>query len=191
MAQRSGVDVHGLLVTHTEVSEQRRSRGIGIGATANLDLGPWRLELGAQRAPLNSGADTTASFTLTTIDARLGWALRPWLIVEAGGGRRNADPIEVAEDYGFASVGLRFETSLASISRMWVRGGVLPIVRFSGGGDAGTAVEIGFGVSVGSPAGKLSGRVEYDMQRVGRTVAGLNAPILLEMARVGLVVHPF
>jgi hypothetical protein len=190
-AQAPDIGVHALLTTHTEVSEQRRARGVGAGATAEFALGHMRVAAGIERAWLDTGADTLGTFDLTTVDVRVGWALTPWLIVESGGGRRSAAPVELAEDYGFIRTGLRFETPLAAISTMWVRGGLLPAVRFNGGGQTGVAVEVGFGLTVGSPTSRLGGRIEYDMQRVGRTVTGLDAPVLLETARVGVVVRPF
>lgn len=190
-AQAPDVGLHAMLVTHTEVSEQRRARGVGIGATTDLVFGHLRVAGGIDRAWLDTGADTLATFNLTTFDLRVGWAIKPWLTVETGGGRRKAAPVELAEDYGFVRTGLRFETPLAAISTMWVRGGLLPVVRFNGGGQTGVAVEVGFGLTVGSPTSWLRGRIEYDMQRVGRTVTGLDAPVLLETARAGLIVHGF
>jgi len=190
-AQAPEIGVHALLTTHTEVSEQQRAHGVGMGATADLDVGHMRIAAEIERAWMDTGADTVATFDLTTIDVRVGCAIKPWLIVESGGGRRTAAPVELVEDYGFIRTGLRFETPLAAISTMWVRGGLLPIVRFNGGGQMGAAVEVGFGLSVGSPTSWLAGRIEYDMQRVGRTVTGLDAPVLLETTRVGVVLRPF
>jgi len=57
--------------------------------------------------------------------------------------------------------------------------------------QTGVAVEVGFGLNVGSPTSRLGGRIAYDMQRVGRTATGLDAPVLLETARVGVIVRPF
>jgi hypothetical protein len=178
--------VHAVLVTHTEVSEHRRARGVGEGAAASVRSGRLTLAASLLHASLTARTPAQAKFTATQWDVEIDYALRPWLAVVAGTGRRQTTPSVLAEDVGWLRAGLRFETPLTSIARMWVSGTVLPVSRFDGGGSAGTSVAVGFGLMVALPGEGLSGLVQYDFQRIGRTVGGLQAPVMFETARIGV-----
>jgi hypothetical protein len=179
------VGVHAVLVTHTEVSLHRRARGLGEGAAASLQSGRFTLSGNVLQASVSARTPSPAKFTVTQWDLRVDYAIRPWLAVEAGTGRRQTAPSTLAEDVGWLRAGLRFETPLTSIARMWVSGALLPVTRFDGGGTGGTALDVGFGLTVALRGQGLSGLVRYDFQRIGRTVGGLQAPVMLETARIG------
>jgi len=185
------VGVHLALSTHTEVSDARRSRGFGFGASALVRRDRFSVESHLVRVPVSADVPTPASFDVSGYDILVGYAVKPWLAIEGGGGRRNASPTIQAENVGWVQAGLRFETPLASIARMWVRGAVLPVTRFSTGGKSGAAFAVGFGVAVGPADSRFGGRIEYDFHRLGRTVTGLKAPVLLETARIGVTARLF
>ena len=64
--------------------------------------------------------------------------------------------------------------------------------RFSGGGEAGLSVELGFGAAVGTPNGRVRVRADYEFQRIDRKVfpadVEYKVPVQTQVGRLGLEV---
>jgi len=68
-------------------------------------------------------------------------------------------------------------------------GAYLAAPKFSGGGSAGLAFEIGLGIGVGPQGGRLRFTTDYDFQRIDREVNGAATPIQSLVTRAGAVVR--
>ena len=102
-----------------------------------------------------------------------------------GAGRRLIRPRFAAQDVGVARAGILSEIPLSALGSVWGRGAYLLAPKFSGGGTAGLAVELGFGAGLGTRNGRFRFRVEYEFQRIDRSVNDVAVPIQTSLARIG------
>jgi hypothetical protein len=123
---------------------------------------------------------------MQVIEAVATYHWRPLLAFQTGVSRRFFSPDFVAQDVGFVRVGVLSETRLTRLATIKAAVAYLPFARFSGGGDARFAAELGLGIAVGRQAGRLAALLEYGYQRIDRRVASDLVPIAWSALRAGL-----
>jgi hypothetical protein len=189
-AQDVRVGLHGVYATNTELNERRGAGGAGIGGLLAGDVGRFGLELSGYMVSLSAEEPQSAlqDYKVRQGDARASVLVTPSVAIQFGAGRRSVDPELAAQDVGFLRVGLASENRLSNISNLRVRGAYLLAPRFSGGGNAGLAFEIGLGVGIGRQDGRVRFEMGYDFQRIDRQVNDVDVPIQSMVARVGAAV---
>ena len=185
------VGVTGALSTYNEVSPENEHSGWGGTATARYERSKWAVEGELSWRSLSSDSDDAQSLTL--MGGALFGRYDVWraLAVELGFDSRTFDPEFGAQDVGAATVGLRYETPLASLATLWVRGAAIPWSSFNGGGDAGLGMALGLGVRAGPAGARWRAVASYDFQRIDRSVDGVDVPIQYEGLRVGVEIAAF
>ncbi len=179
----------GAYGTYQEATTSREWRGAGYGGSAEVVGRKLRLEGAVTRFTMASVAGPLSglsSMHVLTWDARAGLGLGSSFWLEAGGGRLTADPKLAAQDMGFVRVGLLSESRFSRNADVWARAAYLPVTRYSGGGSARMAVELGFGIHLGLGSGRFHVRAAYQFQRMDRTVRGRDVPIQTTSARLGI-----
>jgi hypothetical protein len=184
-AQKVRVGIHGVSITHTEISKDRRVEGGGIGGLVSVRLGRFGLDLSGHVARLDSVGGGPKAFDELAGDVRVSYRVAQAFAFEVGAGRRIVDPTFAAEDVGLGRAGILSEIPLSSIGSVWGRGAYLLAPKFSGGGSAGLAVELGFGAGIGTRNGRFRFRAEYEFQRIDRTVNNTDVPIQVSTGKVG------
>ncbi len=185
-AQRVRIGVYGVGLSHTETTQDRRSNGAGLGGSLTVRLGRFGLDISGHGARLDSSGAESQSFDLVQGDVRASVRLATGVALEVGAGRRMVDPEVAAPDVGLGRVGLLSEIPVSSAGAFWGRAAYLVAPRFNGGGDAGLAFELGFGAGFGTRNGRVRGRVDYEFQRIDRTVNARDVPIQLSFVRLGI-----
>jgi len=185
-AQAVRVGVHAVALTYAEIRGSDRATGGGIGGQISLRRGRFGADLSGYSARLDSADGGGKAFSLLAGNARVHYRVAGALAIEAGVGRRSVDPDFAAQDVGFGRVGVLSEIALSRIGGVWGRGAYLIAPRFSGGGSAGLALELGIGAGIGTANGRFRARVEYEFQRIDRTVNGTAVPIQLSLAKLGV-----
>jgi len=185
-AQSLRLGVTSVTLTHTEVSEDLSSVGVGAGGHLGIRWRRFGLEASGFRAEMAPDREDLADFTLTQYDVRFSYWPVSVVAFEFGSGRRLIEPEFAAQDVSAARVGVLSEYPLARMSEIWVRGAYLIDPRFNGGGTAGLALELGLGVAVGTSNGRFRVRADAEFQRIDRTVNGVDVPIQVTIARFGL-----
>jgi len=186
-AQTVRFGLQGVGLTYSEIDQGRRAEGGGLGGTFSVRWRRFLLDasgMGARLDPKGDGGGT--SFDLLQGDVRLSYAFAPSFAVEIGGGRRAIDPEFATQDIGVVRLGVLSEIALNQLSTVWARGAYLVDSRFSGGGSADLAVELGMGVGVGTANGRFRGRVDFEFQRIDRKVAGADVPLQMAVGKLGL-----
>lgn len=178
--------VYGLAASNAEVDRVREARGFGLGADVGAGLGRWRLEVRGSTASLHADFAIQPDYAVNELAVLGSYRWRPALALQVGAARRFTSPDFAAQDVGLLKVGLLVETHLSSLARVRLSGAYLPVTRFSGGGGSNLAMELGFGLSLGPTAGRVTGVIEYEYQRLDREVNGSAVPIRYSVARVGL-----
>ena len=189
-AQDLDFTIYGLAATNAEVDHTRQARGFGAGINAGVDLGSFRAEVRGETASLHADFSVQPDYSVGDLSALVLYRWWPALALEIGAGRRLVSPDLVAQEVGVVRVGLLSGTRLSSFGRIQASAAYLPVTRWSGGGDAGLAFEIGFGVSVGPAKGRFAGIAEYFYQRIDREVNGEAVPIQFSAARIGITMRP-
>jgi len=175
-------------VSHDEIDERLEQSGFGFGASVGVTRGRWAVDVDAVRASLEPvpNAGPSASFRLTQLDLRASYKVVPAVAVLIGASRRWISPEFAAPDVGFVRLGLLTQTAVTRQARVWVRGAYAVAPHFNGGGSAGLALEIGLGTWIGTATGRYGLRVEYEFQRLDRSVNGSAVPIQTAVARAGV-----
>jgi hypothetical protein len=175
-------------VSHDEIDESLEQSGFGIGASIGVSRARWAVDLEAVRASLDPAADAgpSESFRLTQLDLRASYRVVPAVALLIGASRRWISPEFAAPDVGFVRLGLLTETAVTRQAKVWARGAYAVAPHFNGGGSAGLALEIGLGTWIGAASGRYGLRVEYDFQRLDRTVNGTSVPVQMTVAKAGL-----
>jgi hypothetical protein len=175
----------GVAATNDEVEDTRQARGLGFGVGARVELSQFRVEARYLHAALQADFSIQPDYDVDDIDLLATWLWRPYLAPQIGVARRFISPELAAQDVGVIRIGALSEVRLARIAGMWVRGAYLPLTRFSGGGSASVGLEVGLGVEVGDPAGKLQGFASFDYQRIDRNAAA-EAPLQYSVGQAGV-----
>ena len=186
-AQTLTVGVYGLMGTYNEVAAANRASGFGgaLGADVAVTKKIAIEALGSYASTTPTDDPTLPAYTVLEGQLHVRYTLAPVVAVELGYVRRRIDPEFAAQDIGAFSVGARVAQRVASAADIYVRGALIPISQFSGGGSAGLSYQVGFGVSVGPPSARWKVTAEYDFLRFGRTVESNDVPIQSETARLG------
>ena len=183
------IGIHSLGMTYTEVTEAAKSEGVGAGATLQFRWRRFGLEglvAKARMKPVNN--DELQEYDFTQFDVRFNYWIASIVALEIGGEWFSIDPEFAAQEMGAGRIGIVSQYPLAKISEIWARGAYLVNPRFSGGGEAGLAVEVGLGVAVGSSNGRFRVLAESNFQRIDRKVNGVEVPLQVTQARLGVVV---
>ncbi len=188
LAQTVSFGVHAVAVTHTEITEELESDGIGVGGKVSLRVGRFAIEAEGFTVSVEPEAAGGSSFDIVQGDVRARVLLVQPILLEVSAGGRSIDPEFAAQEVGFVGVGLRAESPLTALASAWVRGAYLASTDFSGGGEAGTAFEFGFGTAVGTANRRFQVTAESRFQRIDRKVSGVEVPIQLTVARFGIEV---
>jgi hypothetical protein len=144
--------------------------GIGFGAGV---AGRWRRLAGeiqyasVDYEPDDDGAGLQ-SFSATRIEGVLRYAVSGAVGIELGGMRREMDPEAAAQSMSAVRLGARLSQSLAPGARVTLRGAYLAAAKFSGGGSAPFAFEVGLGFMGELARSRLRFTADYDFQHVGR-----------------------
>ena len=184
-AQTVRIGIHGVGLTHTEITPERRAEGGGVGGLVSVRWRRFGLDLSGYVARMDSVDGGPKLFDLYQGDVRLSYRVATGLALEVGGGRRFIEPDFAAQDVGVTRAGILSEIRLSSLGSVWGRGAYLLAPKFSGGGSAGLAVELGFGAGLGTRNGRFRFRVEYEFQRIDRSVNDVAVPIQTSLAKVG------
>lgn len=175
-------------MNYQEISDDRTADGWGAAGSGQIRLGRFGLAATILYVPLSPTGGPSDDFDLLQLDLRASYAFTPFLSAEIGGGRRFIDPDFVAQEVGLIRVGLRSENRVTNLASFWLRGAYLFASRFTGGGSADLAFELGLGVGVGTPNGRFRVQSEYEFQRIDREVGGTDVPIQTGVASFGIVV---
>ena len=177
-------------VSFAEVGEALQYDGPVGNATIDFRFGKFMVQGEGYIARLVPDAETglTEDLDMRQADLRIAYFLSPALAIQIGASGRDATPESSTTDVGYGRTGLISENRLGSIARIWVRGAYLPSPKFSGGGSAEFAFEIGLGTWIGTSNGRFGARIEYDYQRIDRQVNDVDAGQQLMVARLSFEV---
>jgi hypothetical protein len=185
-AQDVSAALYGAAVSNGEVSRDRQAHGLGIGADVAVELGRTRLEARGLTTALEAPSSEQRDYAMHELEMVATYRWRPPLSFQIAVERRFLSPDFAAQEVGLVRLGVHSETALSSLGLIAGYASYLPVTRFSGGGDGGFAVELGFGMRVGPPDGRFSGLLEYSYQRIDRTVSSRSASIAYSVARLGV-----
>jgi hypothetical protein len=177
-------------VSFAEVGEGLQYHGAGGNALIDFRFGKFMIAGEGYIARLVPDAETglTEDVDMRQVDLRIAYFLSPALAIQIGASGREATPENSTTNVGYGRIGLISENRLGSIARIWVRGAYLPNPRFSGGGSAEFAFEIGLGTWIGTSNGRFGARIEYDYQRIDRQVNDIDAGQQMMVARLSFEV---
>lgn len=177
-------------VSFSEVSEARQYDGAGGSAMIDFRFGRFMVQGEGYVARLKPDPETglTENVDLRQIDVRIAYFINPALAIQIGGSGREVKPENSTTNVGYGRIGLISENRLGSIARIWVRGAYLPNPKFSGGGSADFAFEIGLGTWIGTSNGRFGARIEFDFQRIDRQVNDVDVPQQMMVGRLSFEV---
>jgi hypothetical protein len=177
---------------YREAASSLRYRGIGPGVVGALTFHRVTAEAAYVSIRMNptSGSLATESFRATLIDAWLRWDALDYLAFHVGLMKRSADSEFAAQSVGAVRIGARTRHLLGPGVGVWLRGDYLAGARFSGGGRAPVAMEIGLGLDV-RWSRHFRAAAQYSFQRLDRKThpaggAEVSVPIEQALARIGL-----
>jgi hypothetical protein len=185
-AQTWHAAVYGVAATNSEIARERQARGLGLGADVGVELGRVALDVRGLTTSLKADFSVQPDYAMNVLEGIVTYRWRAPLAFQVGIERRFLSPDFAAQEVGLLRGGLMSETRLSSLGVIRGYAAYLPLTRFSGGGDAGFGAELGLGLSVGRPGGRLAGLLEYTYQRINRSVSGDKVPIVSSVARVGV-----
>jgi hypothetical protein len=191
---------HGSIGPELGVGEYReaastfRYRGVGPGVSGSVVFRGFTAEAAFMSIRMNPTDDSQAaeSFRATSIDVWLRWDALDYLGFEMGLTKRSADSEFAAQSMGAMRIGARTHHLLGPGAAIWARGNYLAVARFSGGGRAPLAMELGLGVVI-RWSNHVRAAAQYSFQRLDRKThpaggAEVSVPIEQALARVGLAV---
>jgi hypothetical protein len=187
-AQEVRASAFGAAVTNAEVENTRQARGLGGGIGAQVAFTRFRAEVSYLHAALKADYSIQPDYNVDQVDLSLSWFWRPYLAAQIGAARRFTSPEFVAQEVGLFRLGILSQARLARIAGIWARGAYLPLSRFSGGGSTGLGLELGMGVEVGYPEGRVKGFAAFAYQRLDRN-AGAEAPLQFSVGQAGVRVR--
>ncbi len=187
-AQTVSLGVQGALGDYREVSSNLHYTGIGGGPSLAFHVGRFTAEGSVVWITYDPKDSPLASFTATQLDGWLGYEIGAGVTAEVGILRRNVSPELTAQEMGAARVGLRYSKVLGPGATVALRGNYLAGAKFTGGGSADMAFELGLLVSAGPQNGRFRVNGEYGFQRIDRKVGDNRVPIEQSLVRVGVAV---
>jgi hypothetical protein len=193
-AQQGSVGPEFGVGEYREATSSLRYRGVGPGVAGSVTFHRVTAEgaLASIRMNPTNGSEATESFRATLIDAWLRWDVLDYLGFEVGLTKRSADSEFAAQSVGAARIGARTRCLLGPGAAIWLRGNYLAGARFSGGGSAPIAMEIGLGLDI-QWSRHVRAAAQYSFQRLDRKTnpaggAAASVPIEQALARLGLAV---
>ena len=193
-AQQVNVGVQGVFGDYRELSSALSYNGGGLGGfvEANYHKFSGDFEIAKVQFNPSSGSAATEKFTSTQFDAHLRWFLASGVSLETGYTKRDISPDFTTQDFTAIRAGVRANYGLGPGVNLLLRGNYLAAAKFSGGGTAPFALELGLGLSVGKANNRYRFTADYEFQRIDRktTISGTDykVPIQQAMARVGAAI---
>jgi len=181
---RFGIGALGM--TYSESGAGLRWEGEGLNGTLWVRYKRLGLDATGYMAKLKPDSSDVSEMDMLEGDLRVSFSIVPAVAIEAGIGHRAFDPEFSAQDVGFWRLGVLSEMPLARIASIWARGAYLIAPKFDGGGEANLSVEVSLGVGVGTSNGRFRVRADYQFQRIDREVNGVELPIQLSRATIGV-----
>jgi hypothetical protein len=173
------------------VAADLQYQGAGVGVAAVLTRRRVSLEVAYASLtfdPTDEGA-AVESFHARQFDVRAYYYLTGPVSAEGGITVRRMDPDLAAQSAGAARLGARLSNEIGRGVRLGLRGAFLTGARFSGGGTAPLAIEIGLGVAGEFLRGRLRLAADYEFQYFNRKTddgAGeVSVPIQQALLRLG------
>ena len=193
-AQHLTIGPLGVMADYKEVDAGLRYSGWGYGGTATAQWRKFSAEVAVVRLSLDptTGSSAPAGFKATQLDAWIGYAVSPYASLEVGLARRSPSDAFEAQSLGAIRVGARSAYEIGPGAVVSLRANYLAAAKFSGGGHAPFALDLGLGLDL-----RLASRVHvlahYQFQRVDRKTnpggtGEISAPLQLSVARAGLAV---
>jgi hypothetical protein len=186
-AQRISFGVHGLFADYRELSSQLQYQGKGVGGIGVLNYHKFSADLSIAKINYTpgSGGSATETFSATQVDGHLRWYLASGVSLETGYTRRTISPAFTAQAFTALRAGIFANYGIGPGANLSLRGNYLPGAKFSGGGTAPFALELGLGVSVGTSDARFRVTGDYEFQRVDRKT-DVKVPLQQSLARVGV-----
>ena len=172
---------------YREASGDLHWRGAGPAAWGSISLRKLTLEGRFTRLKYDpvAGGSATEGFKATQIDGFARYYLANSISAEIGFTKRTADPEFDAQSMTALRIGARGSYLLGPGASVALRGNYLPGAKFSGGGKAPFAFEVGLSVTVGATNGRYRLTGDYDFQTAHRETV-IAAPLQQTLARIGV-----
>ena len=188
-AQRLNLGVQGVFADYRELSSALTYSGGGFAGIAQLNWHKFGADFQVAKVNYNptSGSLATDKFSSTQFDAHLRWFLASGISLETGYTKRDISPDFTTQNFTAIRAGVLANYGLGPGANLLLRGNYLAAAKFSGGGTAPFALELGLGVSVGAANGRYRITGSYEFQRIDRKTS-VKVPIQQAMARIGAAV---
>jgi len=188
-AQQVNVGVQGVFADYRELGPALSYNGGGLAGIAELNWHKFSGDFQVAKINFNpsSGSAATDKFTSTQFDAHLRWFLASGISLETGYTKRSISPDFTTQNFTAIRAGVRANYGLGPGANLLLRGNYLAAAKFSGGGTAPFALELGLGISVGAGSGRWRITGDYEFQRIDRKTS-VKVPIQQALARVGAAI---
>ncbi len=172
---------------YREISGDLHWRGSGPGAWGSIQFHKFTLEgrLASVKYVPVAGGSATAGFKATQLDGFARYYLANHIFAELGVTNRKADPEFDAQSMAAVRIGARGSYDLGPGASIALRGNYLAGAKFSGGGTAPFAFDIGLALAVGATSGRFRVTGDYDFQTAKRKTV-TDAPLQQTLARIGV-----
>ena len=186
-AQRVQAGAQVAFGDYREVSGDLHWRGAGPAAWASVSLRKLTLEGRFARIKYDpvAGGSATEGFKATQLDGFARYYLASNVSAEVGVTNRKADPEFDAQSMAAVRIGARGSYLLGPGATIALRGNYLAGAKFSGGGKAPFAFDIGLSIMVGAVNGRYRVTGDYDFQTAKRKTV-TDAPLQQTLARIGV-----
>ena len=188
-AQFVNLGVQGVFADYRELGPALSYNGGGLGGIAELNWHKFSGDFQIARITFNpsSGSSATDKFTSTQFDAHLRWFLASGISLETGYTKRSISPDFTTQNFTAIRAGIRANYGLGPSVNLLLRGNYLAAAKFSGGGTAPFALELGLGMAIGAANGRIRFTGDYEFQRIDRKTS-VKVPIQQALARVGAAI---
>jgi hypothetical protein len=188
-AQFVNLGVHGVFADYRELGPALSYNGGGLGGIAELNWHKFSgdFEVAKINFTPSSGSSATDKFTSTQFDAHLRWFLASGISLETGYTKRSVSPDFTTQNFTAIRAGIRANYGLGPSVNLLLRGNYLAAAKFSGGGTAPFALELGLGMAIGAAHGRIRFTGDYEFQRIDRKTS-VKVPIQQALARVGAAI---
>lgn len=196
-AQRLVIGLSGAGGDYREVSNDLRYRMSGLGGAATFAAGRFAAEVSATALTYTAdGANASEDFKATQFDGYLRVLMTRGVSFEVGATNRQVEAKSefLAQSAAAVRVGLHSAVELGQDAGAHLRVNYLAGARFSGGGSAPVAVDVGLGFYYGFARGRVRLTGDSQFQRFNRTVdptdggGSRDVPIQQILGKLGLAV---
>ena len=192
-AQRFVFGLAGVGGDYREATNDLRYDVTGLGATALLTLGRFQAEaavMGLTYEP-DTGGTAADKFEATQFDGYLRYGVLKWASLELGVTNRDVKDEFRAQSAAAFRIGVHSAAALGPNGGVAARVNYLAGAKFSGGGSAPFAMDVGLSVFYAFARGRLRITGESQFQHFSRTVdvsGKQDVPIQQVVGRLGLAV---